>query len=275
MWFGTFTHACTGLWGGRKWLAVFSRGGPYPLIIWPNIVLETFGFLWVVGDIARYPRHRTILMAHQPHGQGWGKIKSWGFLGWKFTGSPLSDRSLTHYPNGHLSGVASHLSYTPAKAANRYQQYPGSWHWVYAWRVFDSFHYCSDSCGQMLSNFGGSPCKNKMWDLSTTFKDCCPTLPLSDPGNPESVVPPWFSPWPLIASQEVYRVAYSFILKDLSSLLSEMIWYILLIDVIWHIYSFSNISTGEGDIHPCLCSTPSTPQGHACDLILTNLKNLC
>ena len=30
MWFVTFTCTYTALWGGRKWLAIFRGGGPYP-----------------------------------------------------------------------------------------------------------------------------------------------------------------------------------------------------------------------------------------------------
>ena len=78
------------------------------------------------------------------------------------------------------------------------------------------------------------------------------------------VTPSWWhpqggSPWPPMDSQVACRGAHSFILKDASPLLSEMIlhillidmiWHILLIDMIWHIYSSSNNSTVEGGIHP-------------------------
>ena len=50
--------------------------------------------------------------------------------------------------------------------------------------------YCSLSCGQMSSNFGGSPWPDWKWDLDVLFRDCCPTLFLSGLGDPTLVAPP-------------------------------------------------------------------------------------
>ena len=55
--------------------------------------------------------------------------------------------------------------------------------------------YCSDSCGQTSPNFGGSPQQDGRWWAGVLFRECCPTLSLSGPGDPESVVSPGREPW--------------------------------------------------------------------------------
>ena len=47
-------------------------------------------------------------------------------------------------------------------------------------------HYPACKCCQI---FWGSPWPDRWWDLNVLFRDCCPTLSLSGPGNDELVTP--------------------------------------------------------------------------------------
>ena len=105
-------------WPGEKSRVLAEGVQLHPLIIWPYDVLETHSFLQVVGDMSGYPTQETILMAHQHPGQGGGQSEKLRFFGdGKVTWDPLPTRPLMHYPNGHMPGVAAHLSNTPLKAA--------------------------------------------------------------------------------------------------------------------------------------------------------------
>ena len=156
-------------------------------------------FLVGVGNMSGYPRQETILLGYGYPGQGEGAIQKLRFFGGgKVTRGPLLPRSLVCYPNSHLLGVAPHLPHTSAKVAKRYPQYPGSSEMVYAKGVSLPFLcYCSDSCGQISPNFRGSPDRNQPRDLFGTLRDCCPTLSLSGPGDPQSVTTPGEEPWGL------------------------------------------------------------------------------
>ena len=215
-----------------------------------------------------YPRQETILMVHQHPGQGGGQSQKVRFF-WvsKLLGAPFWPGPLCTTQTVTCLGWC-YIS--PTLLWKQLRDSPGT-HRVE--REFmqggslPSFCYCSDSCRHPSPNFGGSAHRNQPRDLSATFRDCCPTLPLSGPGNPESVAPRWAAHDPSWLHRRHAGVHTPSFWKNL--LHCSVRWFGTFCSLMWFgtFTHFQIFPQWRAVSTCCLCNIPSTPQGLVCAIL--------
>ena len=84
----------------------------------------------------------------------------WFFQGWS--------------PWGWYGGLPQHCTRNPWEAISHVPLKQGTCHILraYVGGSLAFLCYCSDSCRQTMPNFGTSLCRNHLWDLFATLRDC-------------------------------------------------------------------------------------------------------